>query len=166
MKHRIVMLAMAFVAFLSVGMIVVPGQAQAAVGTYIFALHQSGGEDNYCLVSTGVGHQVEIGYAGGQTCAEITITQNGTQGNNTVYQFRNANGNCIRANSSDEVKIAMGACSQYDEGADWVVTNGTIGGTNVRFQNLLTLLWLKTDGFGSGYDVIVGTGGENNWDLF
>ena len=77
---------------------------------------------------------------------------------------RNGNDNCIRANNSNQVKLASGPCSTTDASAEWIITNGRLSSGSVdRFENLMNYLWLKTNSYANGADVLVGTGGENNW---
>jgi hypothetical protein len=170
MKHRFLMLATVMLACLGTVVAMAPSPAQAAaaatLGPFNFYLEQSPVLD-YCLVTNGVGNPVTIAAADANTCANVTITTDGTDGIYTVYQFKNGNNNCIRANSSDQVKLASGPCSTTDQGGEWIATNGTVGhdAQNVRFENLLTHLWLKTNGYADGDNVLVGKGGENNWFL-
>jgi hypothetical protein len=118
-------------------------------------------EQQYCLGTNGVGQPVTVKVI--PACAIVTVTRDGTWNGNTVYQFRNGNDNCIRANSSNQVKLASGPCSTTDAGAEWIITSGGLSSGSVdRFENLMNYLWLKTNSFGTG-DVLVGTGGENNW---
>jgi hypothetical protein len=168
MRYRIAMLAIAMAAFLGAGLTAAPGPAQAAttVGTFNFFLHETG-EDNNCIVTNGVGNQLTVAYAGAQSCANITITKlDKTEGSDPVYEFTDGSGNCLRANNSDVVKVESGTCSSSDTGEWWIATYGTVGsGNTVRFENVLQALWLKTNADIAGYDVWVGTGGSNNWDL-
>jgi hypothetical protein len=165
MKHRIFVLAAAMVAFLGAGVAAAASPAQAAT-PFNFYLEQSP-SIQYCLVTNGVGSPVTIASSADTICANVTATKDGVDGIYTVWQFTNGNGNCIRANSSDQVKLAKGTCSTTDQGSEWIVTNGTLshGALDVRFENLLTHLWLKTNGYAAGDDVLVGTGGENDWFL-
>ena len=161
MKHRIAMLAAAVAASLGTAIAVAPTPAQAAVGVFIFYL-QGTPAQQYCLGTNGVGAQVTVGDAD-SSCANVTVTRDGTWNGNTVYQFRNGNDNCIRANSSNQVKLASGPCSTTDAGAEWIITNGSLRSGSVdRFENLMNYLWLKTNAYATS-DVLVGTGGENNW---
>jgi len=160
MKYRIAMLAAAVVTCLGTALAVAPTPAQASQ-TFIFYLQGTPAQE-YCLIPNGVGNQVTTGDAGG-SCANVTVTKDGTWKGSTVYQFRDGSGNCIRANSSDQVKLAMGTCSTMDTGAEWIITNGSLSSGAVdRFENRLDSLWLKTNVYGTG-DVLVGTGGVNNW---
>ena len=164
MNHRIAMLAAAVVTCLGTAVVVAPSSAQAApsiVGTFIFYL-QGTPQQEYCLGTNGVGNQVTV-TDNGSNCANVTVTRDGLWNGNTVYQFRNGNGNCIRANSSNQVKLAMGQCSLTDAGAEWIITNGGVGiGSVDRFENLMDFLWLKTNAYAVS-NVLVGTGGQNNW---
>jgi hypothetical protein len=159
MKYRIATLAAAVVTCLGTALAVAP-TAQASQ-VFIFYL-QGTPAQQYCLGTNGVGNQVTTGDAGA-SCANVTVTKDGTWEGYTVYQFRNGNDNCIRANSSDQVKLASGPCSTTDKGAEWVITNGSLSSGAVdRFENRMDTLWLKTNVYGTG-DVLVGTGGVNNW---
>jgi hypothetical protein len=164
MKHRLAMLAAAVVTCLGTAVAVVPSPAQAApavFGVYIFYL-QSTPEQQYCLNTNGVGNEVTV-TSNTATCANVTVTRDGLWHGNTVYQFRNGNDNCIRANSSNQVKLASGPCSTTDAGAEWIITNGSFTSGSVdRFENLMNYLWLKTTAL-ADTNVLVGTGGENNW---
>lgn len=164
MNHRIAMLAAAAVTCLGTAIAVAPTQAQAApavVGVFIFYL-QGTPAQQYCLATNGVGQQVTVSDTGSR-CANVTVTRDGTWNGNTVYQFRNGNDNCIRANNSNQVKLASGPCSTTDAGAEWIITNGSLSSGSVdRFENLMNYLWLKTTAY-AVTDVLVGTGGENNW---
>lgn len=164
MNHRIAMLATAVVTCLGTALAVAPTPAQAApavAGVYIFYL-QGTPEQEYCLGTNGVGNPVSV-TDNGSNCANVDVTKDGTWNGNTVYQFRNGNGNCIRANSSNQVKLASGHCSATDAGAEWIITNGSLNSGSVdRFENLMDFLWLKTNSYAVS-NVLVGTGGENNW---
>jgi hypothetical protein len=161
MNHRIAMLAAAVVTCLGTAVAVAPTPAQAAVGVYIFYL-QGTPVQQYCLATNGVGNPVTVSDTGSR-CANVTVTRDGTWNGNTVYQFRNGNDNCIRANNSNQVKLASGPCSTTDAGAEWIITSGRLSSGSVdRFENLMNYLWLKTTAY-AVTDVLVGTGGENNW---
>lgn len=160
MNRRIVMLAGAVVTCLGTALAVAPTPAQASQ-VFIFYL-QGTPAQQYCLGTNGVGAPVTTGDAGA-SCANVTVTKDGFLDGSQIYQFRNGNDNCIRANSSDQVKLAKGPCSTSDMGAEWVITSGSLSSGSVdRFENLLDSLWLKTNVYGTG-DVLVGTGGVNNW---
>ena len=165
MNHRIAMLAAAVVTCLGTTVAVAPTPAQAApdvvVGVFIFYL-QGTPEQEYCLGTNGVGNQVTVTDTGSK-CANVTVTRDGMWNGNTVYQFRNGNDNCIRANNSNQVKLASGPCSTTDAGAEWIITNGSLSSGSVdRFENLMNFLWLKTTAYAET-NVLVGTGGVNNW---
>jgi hypothetical protein len=160
MNHRIAMLAAAAVTCLGTAIAVAPTPAQASQ-VFIFFL-QGTPAQQYCLATNGVGQQVTVDETGSH-CANVTVTRDGTWNGNTVYQFRNGNDNCIRANNSNQVKLASGPCSTTDAGAEWIITSGSLSSGSVdRFENLMNYLWLKTTAY-AVTDVLVGTGGENNW---
>ena len=67
----------------------------------------------------------------------------------------------------DEVKLAKGTCSKPTRalsGSSPTARSATAPTTSSS-ENLLTHLWLKTNGYAAGDDVLVGTGGENDWFL-
>ena len=157
MRHRITMLAIAVAAFLGTGAALTTGPAQAApattYGPYEFFVD---GTDN-CIVTHGPGNQLTVAYAVTAGCASITLYAYG----NGIYTFTDANGNCIRANSSGVVLLESGSCNTSDSAERWSET----AASPFRFENQKQGSWLKVTGPASGDKVWVGTGGKNDWDL-
>lgn len=154
MRYRLTMVATAAVAFLGTGAAVTAGPAQAApavtIGTYYFF----NGSDS-CIVTNGVGNQLTVSDT--RTCAKITETALG----NDIVQFKDGNGNCLRANNSDVVLVENGPCNTQDNAEVWVITHANPS----RFENEKQALWMKVTGYSSGDKVWVGTGGITNWEL-
>jgi opacity protein-like surface antigen len=164
MRHRIVMLTVAVVAFLAAGAAAAAGSAQAATPlTTSIWLHQAN-QDMNCIGTNGVGNPLtDNAYYNG--CANITITGHGTEGGDPAYQFTDGNGRCIGANSSDVVVVESGGCTDTSDEI-WIDTYGTVGnGNTVRFENAARQLWMMCTGTVAGDKVRVGTGGANDWDL-
>ena len=157
----------------------VPRSAQAAAGTtfgpFLWYVYEPGGDKN-CIVTNGTGSGNQLSDSTGG-CAHIKLTSDGTTSSgDPIYLFTDGNGNCVRANSSDVVKLEKGKCDTSDTGEKWILTSCTYipntalcsngQGSKYRFENELQKLWMKTTGDSSGDKVWVGTGGANEWDLY
>lgn len=172
MRHRIALLAVAVVAFLGTGATMADGAAQAGhppgPGPFQFSMSAS---PHNCIETHGAGNQL----TDGDVCARLKVVPDSVLGGQTTYTFTDGSGNCIRANSSDVVLVEGGPCNPSDDGEQWVITScvqsppGTCKegqGGKYRFENVKQKLWLKVTGPVSGDKVWVGTGDDNEWDLY
>jgi hypothetical protein len=129
--------------------------AHAATTTFHICLYNA---STYCLQTNGTGQQVTItgsqfGYANFSKAAQKVCS-----GTNDCYQFKDGNGNCLRAADGNEVKIENGGCVASDD-ADWwirsnkyfiskaysnyMVTLTNAGGANVYHMSLISGTWGK-----------------------
>jgi hypothetical protein len=93
-------------------------------------------DQSLCLQSNGPGNQVTI-TSNKDNWSVFTKQYIDNNGTGDVYNFENANGNCLRENNSNEVVIANGRCLASDIDARWVwpQIGGPGGSYTDAFQN-------------------------------
>jgi hypothetical protein len=166
------MLALALTAVSGLGAAAAAGPAQAAhrpdLGTRWARL---AGDPRFfangyqlCIVSPGVGAQLIVKDPAGNFCARLSAVSDG----GGVFLLADAHSHCIRASSAGRAR--MENCAPTDPKEQWMVF--CVNNPSCQVPGKFAFLNAGTDGYlkvnsppHDGYNVYVGTGGDEVWYL-
>jgi hypothetical protein len=116
----------------------------------------------WCIKSNGTSRQVTLTDNQSDYASFTAFNKKPDGGVAVTFEFKNGNGNCLRAGSDTTVKIEDGACDPNDGQDRWYEGTPTSSLVNFTIEN-----FMGTKGWGLGYKVWTtsdtGDGWWTNW---